>query len=387
MNEPVSGLVEWLHVAVMTDPVLFQLVQAFDMVLLIAVVHAGLTALRNTADALVPCLRLETRPWTEPVLLALGVGIVCTPLRAVVSAFVMATLALLPQDRATAFLPAVPMLVWAAGAAVGLALTARELWRLKRWVGALPEAPADPAFARACRASGVADGVRLVVSGRNGVLASWRFPGRRFVLVPDGFAAAHDDGARFAMYMHELGHIQRRDGLVLMLCRLVRVVFWFSPWMRQSVRRLVNSLEFACDRSVIDRGVDRFRYAELILRAHEGTSGLMPGFTGASRTAAVRLRLACIVGGRGLLGHSRKGIISLALLLAMVAMHHQYFGGVFREILGRESLVGMSEVVEFDNRLVRVVVVANWKGPLAEYTTSHATPLDEIAGEGLDLKN
>ncbi|MCC8166712.1 MAG: M56 family metallopeptidase, partial [Planctomycetes bacterium] len=359
MSAPVSGLDQWLQMAVMTDPVLFGIVQVFDLVLLVAVVHAALTPLRSAVDAVFPTLRLETRSWTEPLVLAAGIGIVCTPLRPVVSAFIMATLSLLPPDRVGTIVPAFPMLIWAAGVIVGLALTARELWRLQRWVAGLPEAPADAVFDRARLASGLTDSVRLVSSGRDGVLAACRFLRRRFVLVPAGFLAAHDDNARFAMYMHELAHLHRRDGLVLMACRAVRIVFWFSPWMRRAVRRLVNSLEFSCDRAVIDQGVDRFRYAELILRAHEGASGLMPGFT--SQTAAVRLRLACIVGGRGLIGHSRRGLLGLALLLAVVVGHNQYFGTVFREILGRESLVGMSEVVELDNRLVRVVVVANWR--------------------------
>ncbi|MCD7895763.1 MAG: M56 family metallopeptidase [Planctomycetaceae bacterium] len=378
MNASVSGAAEWLRLAVMTDPVLFNIVQTFDMVLLIAVVHAGLTAIRNAADALFPALRMDARSWTEPVVFLLSAGLACSPLRPIVSAFVMATLAPLPQEQVGTVVPAVPMLVWAAGVVAGLVVTARELWHLNRWVRSRPAAPADAVFDRACRAADSRD-VRLVASGPNGVLASWRVPGRRYVLVPDGFLAAHDDEARFAMYLHELTHIERRDGLVLMACRLARIVFWFSPWIRRAVNRMVNSLEFSCDRSVIERGVDRFRYAELILQAHEGTSGLMPGFT--SRTAAVRLRLACIVGGRGLLGHSRKGLLSLGLLLAVVVLRNQYCGGVFREILGRESLVGMSEVVEFDNRLVRVVVVANWRGPLAEYTTSHATPLESFGAK------
>jgi len=68
-----------------------------------------------------------------------------------------------------------------------------------------------------------------------------------------------------AVLVHEVAHIARRDALVQHLSVVYRAVFWFSPfawWLR---RGLTTLAEDASDEAVLESGVDRASYAEIVL--------------------------------------------------------------------------------------------------------------------------
>jgi hypothetical protein len=68
-----------------------------------------------------------------------------------------------------------------------------------------------------------------------------------------------------AVLSHEISHVARRDALTLLLTRLHRALFWFSPLPWWLDRQITELAEQASDDAALAGGADRTLYAETLL--------------------------------------------------------------------------------------------------------------------------
>ncbi|MFZ4574348.1 MAG: M56 family metallopeptidase [Phycisphaerales bacterium] len=91
-----------------------------------------------------------------------------------------------------------------------------------------------------------------------------RVLGRPAVILPASIVA-HDDATLVASLRHELVHIARRDGAVVLLAAAAKVCLWFQPLVWVFARVLDSDREQSCDALVV-RETGRARsYAEALL--------------------------------------------------------------------------------------------------------------------------
>jgi beta-lactamase regulating signal transducer with metallopeptidase domain len=153
--------------------------------------------------------------------------------------------------------------VWLAGVLLALALLAFAAQRLRRqWRRAEP-APAE--VLEACRAAAARLGLRRVPPVR--VLGELESPFVFCALAPRVLMPAEVRGehAEHAL-LHELAHVRRQDLFLAWLVGLVRVLYWFHPFVHAAAGRLANLREICCDRSVARRlGAATTQYRRTLL--------------------------------------------------------------------------------------------------------------------------
>ena len=156
--------------------------------------------------------------------------------------------------------------VWAAGAAVSLAMLVRRGTRLRAaW---LADSQAPPAVVleqglAAARLLGLRRAPALVARTSScgpavvGVL-------RPVVVVPATLASLAADDVRHVL-LHEMAHVQRRDPLAAAACVAIQAIFWFHPaaWIARA--RLSVLREIACDARAA-RVCDRAAYRRTLAR-------------------------------------------------------------------------------------------------------------------------
>ena len=117
------------------------------------------------------------------------------------------------------------------------------------------------------RSLGVSRQVRLVASADAAVPMTMGFL-RPVVALPS--SAEHWDASRRRIaLMHELAHVRAGDWLFNLAGRIVCALYWFHPGVWWIARRLHDDCELACDDHVIESGVRRSEYAELLMDAAE----------------------------------------------------------------------------------------------------------------------
>lgn len=117
------------------------------------------------------------------------------------------------------------------------------------------------------------------------------------------------------VFLHELGHVARRDLWIALTGRLTCLVHWFNPlvwWLR---RHLVAQCEYACDARVIAAGADPRAYAGALCDVAE--SGRQPETALAmAGSAPLRRRVERLIARPA---HQRQALVGGALLLTTVA--------------------------------------------------------------------
>jgi beta-lactamase regulating signal transducer with metallopeptidase domain len=138
---------------------------------------------------------------------------------------------------------------------------------------------------------------------------AWR--GRLWcIALPESMLSNSELDAR-SILGHEMIHIARRDNLKFLALRLIRAVFFFSPFVHVCVREILAQEEIATDREAVARfGISPRIFAETLLNYSETgrTRGMAsPALVGAPRKVLrvrieelmiprePRLRAACVV--------------------------------------------------------------------------------------------
>jgi beta-lactamase regulating signal transducer with metallopeptidase domain len=213
--------------------------------------------------------------------------------------------------------------VWAAGSLGLLGVEGVRIARLARRTRAAW--PAGPALASRVAALSERLGMRPVavrVVPGDAPPAVWCF-GRPQVLWPADFAADASEVCVDGLLLHELAHVKRGDHLVGWVELAAGVVWWWNPlfWFVRSALR--EQAELACDAWVISALPNgRRAYAESLLAlsgaAVRGPMSMAVVGIRASSRRVLERRLAMIMKGRAPLHLTRVGLLSLALMAAVI---------------------------------------------------------------------
>jgi beta-lactamase regulating signal transducer with metallopeptidase domain len=191
--------------------------------------------------------------------------------------------------------------IWALGTAAGLALAARDVWRVVRLkrrtvpLSAEERAPLGAGLAvwtssRAPRLAWCDDLDSPAVLG---------FPGPVIALPRSQVSSLSDEHFQLVV-LHELAHVQRGDDWWALAERVVLALAWVNPVVHWVCRQLSLSREMACDEWVVRQTAAPVAYAKCLAEV----AGL--------RTPARRLRLAAGVNGRrGTLRRRIVGVLEL----------------------------------------------------------------------------
>jgi len=121
----------------------------------------------------------------------------------------------------------------------------------------------DAALWALAKGTGVRRRVRLRFSDAFDIPCTWGVA--RPVIGMPRSALSWTEERRNAVFLHELGHIRRWDGLLAAGARVACALFWFHPlawWLERSAR---DDAERACDQLVVQSGVTPERYARHLL--------------------------------------------------------------------------------------------------------------------------
>ena len=164
--------------------------------------------------------------------------------------------------------------VWLAGSAMMLAVLGTSLLRLVRLVrGSTPirQGPWPATAAVLADTLGVRRPVTILMSANRALLVTCG-PWRPKIILPAG-ADGWPHERRCIVLAHELAHIRRHDGLVLLAAELLRAAHWFNPIVWVACRRLREESEYACDDRVLATGIAPTEYAGHLLDVARHAAG------------------------------------------------------------------------------------------------------------------
>lgn len=202
--------------------------------------------------------------------------------------------------------PAVLLVFWICGMAVGVVFWIRSMWRMG---GILREAKAlDLNLPIPVKATPE----RM----EPGVFGIWRPK----LLLPEGITERLTPGQLKTILAHELCHVHRWDNLTAAIHMLVETIFWFHPavwWIRT---RLVEERERACDEGVMRLGSEPRVYAESILEVCEFYLSAPVALTAGVTGGELKKRIEGIMGNRfGLkLGFGKRALLATAALATLI---------------------------------------------------------------------
>ena len=222
------------------------------------------------------------------------------------------------------------LLIWAAGAAVHLAVLAAGMLRLIAIAIA-----ADPIREGVCAdlALDIAAEYRvhapvlLLEANRPTLPVTWGHWEPKVLLPP----ASRDWTRERALIVlrHEIAHVRRRDWLIQLFARIIRSVYWFHPLVWIACAQLRLECECACDDAVLRGGVDGSRYAEHLLdlaRAFVKTRGPAQAAALARRsTLEYRVR-AMLARGHDRSQLHRASVVALATVMLAAALAAAGYG-------------------------------------------------------------
>ena len=199
--------------------------------------------------------------------------------------------------RFAAIVPLLVALYWI-GVAILLAPLVRVLLagsRTARRARPLQSTTWDSLLVQAATTIGVGQPVRLLVTDDAVAPHTWSLL-RPAILLPSA-TLEWSPAQQYAVLLHELVHVRRRDPLCFLAARLACALFWFHPGVWWAARRLTSESESACDDRVLESGVRRSDYAELLVLASRmlpAPGVLRPATAAIVGRGGLRARLAAI---------------------------------------------------------------------------------------------
>ncbi|WP_199096692.1 M56 family metallopeptidase [Dyella sp. ASV21] len=107
---------------------------------------------------------------------------------------------------------------------------------------------------------------------------------RKVVLLPSDFEQRFAYAEQAIVLAHESMHAERRDGLWLLLARIITLTFWFHPLAWWALSMLRRDLELACDAAVLRQQAPSPRlYAQALLKSQPAPFALPAGCCWSSR--------------------------------------------------------------------------------------------------------
>ena len=168
-------------------------------------------------------------------------------------------------------------LVWLAGTALVIAVSAARLLRFQRMLRAA-SSPADPRVRRLAETAAADLGLPLraeiVVIPASTVPFVWSCFGRPRIVLPASIVSEMSDDELLLVLTHELAHVRRCDHLVRWLDWAVVAWLWWNPLAWIARRGLRRTEELACDALVLrTRGAAQHTYGSCLLSVAEALNG------------------------------------------------------------------------------------------------------------------
>jgi beta-lactamase regulating signal transducer with metallopeptidase domain len=174
-------------------------------------------------------------------------------------------------------------------------------------------------FARAARDLDLAHAGEVRVSRRVTVpVVSGVFAGG--LLIPtEAFSWSQE--RLHAVFLHELAHVRRRDGVASLILRSASALFWFHPLVVSLARIARRDCERACDDMVLEQGVRPSDYARHLLEIARAATGR--GFSGLTlafaRRSSLETRLIAILKDDLRRSPVSRSAVAAAAVLALLA--------------------------------------------------------------------
>jgi beta-lactamase regulating signal transducer with metallopeptidase domain len=168
-------------------------------------------------------------------------------------------------------------LVWLAGTALVIAVSAARLLRFQRMLRAA-SSPADPRVRRlaerAAAELGMPRRAEIAVIPASTVPFVWSCFGRPRIVLPASIVSEMPDDELLLVLTHELAHVRRCDHLVRWLDWAVVAWLWWNPLAWIARRGLRRTEELACDALVLrTRGAAPHNYGSCLLSVAEALNG------------------------------------------------------------------------------------------------------------------
>ena len=240
--------------------------------------------------------------------------------------------------------PAVPqpawpgwlLLIWGAGAAIGVLSIAAQvagLARLSARASRVSGGRWPAAVSTVAAQYGIRQQVSVLQPRTADLLATWGLTRHR-ILVPAGASRWSDERIEIVV-RHELAHVRRNDWLLQVAADLVRRLYWFQPLMWIACRQLRRESEHACDDVVLETGIAPDAYAGHLLqiaRAGRSRFGWVPAVPMARPSTLERRISAMLNAARNRSPLSFRSLMMSTLLLAVAtvtaaAFHPEQGGG------------------------------------------------------------
>lgn len=145
---------------------------------------------------------------------------------------------------------------------------------------------------------------------------------RPVVLLPAGFAAAHDDDAVRAALGHELAHVRRRDYALNLAFETVLLPFAWHPAARLLRRKVGETREMACDELASESLLGPRRYARSLVAVASGIARSAPSLAlGVDDAGVLEDRIRHLLRPRGASPLGRRlGIVAGVALLLLTTL-------------------------------------------------------------------
>jgi beta-lactamase regulating signal transducer with metallopeptidase domain len=166
------------------------------------------------------------------------------------------------------------LLIWAAGAGLGLLRVAAGFLKVAAWRSRSTTVTRLDMQGSGCAELRILPGLRSPVAA--GII-------RPVIFVPDAWHL-WPLATRDAVLAHELAHLSRRDPLRKLLASLACAIHWFNPLVHWIARRLEAQCEFAADATVLARGHAAANYAHLLCDLAEDCRAPLPALAMAHRS-------------------------------------------------------------------------------------------------------
>jgi bla regulator protein BlaR1 len=291
-------------------------------------------------------------PFAAP-LIALGrVQIMTSPLRS----FVGAEDGLSIASRTAGLVDAI-FVVYLGGVLVVLCSTIIGSMRLRRSAVNAGIADDDACMlSGARRILGIRQPIRLLISSDVRVPMTWGF--FRPVVVFPANAVEWSRGERRLALFHELAHVRNRDWVFIVAARFACALYWFHPGVWLIARGLRQDCELACDDRVLNAGVRRSDYAELLCKV---AAALQPPDVPAAaelafaRRAGLRVRLDAVLDTGHAVRPLARGWAAPAMLATLAAAGAM---AAVRITPSRAALTTLMQDVRWESRAYAVVGLA-----------------------------
>jgi len=213
------------------------------------------------------------------------------------------------------------------------------------------------------------NGIRLMIL--NGDITAFSL--RRLIMI-----SQHDyDTNSEAILTHELSHIRQGHFYDLMLMELVKIIYWFNPFVYRMGRDLKDIHEFQADEHTINSGVDLTKYQLLIIQKCVGHQSF--AIANSFNNYQIKKRIAMMNKSKTCKARRWKVVAFLPVLALLLMAFGKQGENVLEQSSLPEKVITPSVIVQKQNELTSQIIEIRRDG---NYINNQLCSLEEIAKKG-----